>query len=207
MKHHNTEQNSEAWDSLRNGIPTASRAADLVSATGKLSDSLPRYAEELAMNMFAGKSLSTFGGTKSTDRGHEIEPVAAAWYAFERDAEPKECGFFTDTLERYGASPDRLVGENGLLEIKCQEAKGHLKTLLTYKKSKKPPTSYYSQTQMEMMVTEREWLDLVLFHPDLPSTIIRIEPDMEFQKKLKSQITACIQHRDSILNTLQELAA
>lgn len=207
MKHHRVDQNSELWDSLRCGMPTGSRASDLVTSQGKDSDSLLRYAEELAMNAYAGKSVSSFGGSKYTERGHEIEPHAAAWYAFERDAEPEICGFFTDELERYGASPDRTVGEDGLLEIKCQDAKGHLKTLLAYNKKPKPPAAYYSQAQMELMVTERKWLDMVLYHPDLPSTIIRIEPDIEFHKLLKLQITACIQHRENILKTLKEIAA
>lgn len=207
MKHHRVDQNTEAWDAMRCGMPTGSRASDLVTSGGELSKSLPRYAEELAMNLYAGKSVSSFGGTRATDRGHEMEPVAAAWYAFERSAAPEVCGFFTDDLERYGASPDRTVGDAGLLEIKCQEAPGHFKTLMAYRKTGKPPAAYYSQAQMELMTAEREWLDMVLFHPDLPSTIIRIEPDLEFHKKLKLQITACIKHRDTILNTLKEIAA
>lgn len=207
MKHWRVDQNTDAWLNLRIGIPTASRASDLVTSTGKLSESLPRYAEELAMNRYAGKSVSSFSGSYATERGHEIEPHAAAWYAFERDVEPDECGFFTDDLNRYGASPDRTVGDDGLIEIKCQDAKGHLKTLLAYHKTRKPPAAYYSQAQMELLVTERAWLDLTLYHPDLPSTIIRILPDPAFHASLKLQITACINHRDSILDTLKEIAA
>jgi hypothetical protein len=205
MKHHTIDQNTDEWHALRYGIPTASRASDLVSSGGILSKSLPRYAEELAMNLYAGKSLSSFAGNRSTERGHEIEPVAAKWYAFERDTDPQECGFFTDDLQRYGASPDRLIGEDGLLEIKCQESKGHLKSLLAYTKTQKPPSDYLSQIQMQLLATQRKWLDLVLYHPDLPSSIIRIEPDLDFHGKLKSQITACVLHRELVLKTLNEI--
>ena len=58
---------------------------------------------------------------------------------------------------------------------------------------------------MQLLTTQRKWLDLVLYHPDLPSTIIRVEPDLDFHDKLKSQITACILHRGLVLKTLNEI--
>lgn len=207
MKHHRVDQNSDVWLSLRAGIPTGSRASDLITSAGEPSKSIPRYAEELAMNRFAGKSITSFHGNKSTERGHELEQEAADWYAFETDSEPELCGFFTDDLKRYGASPDRTIGDKGLMEIKCQEAAGHLKTLLKYHRDGKTPASYYPQIQMELMTTEREWLDVVLYHPDLPSTIIRVLPDLKFHAALKLQITACIKHRDEVVKQLEKIAA
>lgn len=205
MKHHRVDQNSDIWMSLRIGMPTASRASDLVTSTGDPSKSMTRYAEELAMNRFAGKSISSFRGNNATARGHELEPQAADWYAFNEELDVEQCGFFTDDLERYGASPDRTVGDDGLLEIKCQESSGHLETLLKYSRDGKVPTQYYPQCQMELLASEKKWLDLFLYHPDLPCSIIRIMPDIEFQKKLMLQITACIIKRDEIVKQLEKL--
>ena len=206
MIHHELEQNSPEWIKLRLGKPTASRASDLVSPTGVLSKSIDRYAEELALEMILGRQ-SGFSGSAATDRGHKLEPMAEAWYTYETNNEISECGFFTDDLGRYGASPDLLSGSRGLVEIKNQEDKGHFKTLLEIKKTGKPPSVYYPQQQMEIMTAEKDWCDLALHHPDLESSIFRIEPCPIFQEKLQSQIALVIVKRDQIIELLQDKAA
>ena len=207
MNHYEDEQGTELWHLHRVGKPTASRGSDLITSTGSPSKSYTRYAEELAADMYAGQSLSSFEGNSATQRGNQLEPEALAYYSFERSVDVVTCGFFTDTLDRYGASPDGLVGDDGLIEIKNQQSGGHVKTAIAYHKTKKPPTSYIAQIAMQLLVTDRAWCDLVLYHPDLPKSIIRIERDVKFDEALKAQITACIQHRDDILKTLKEIAA
>ena len=113
-------------------------------------------------------------------------------------------GFVTDDLKRYGCSPDRLVGEDGLLEIKCQIAKEHIKSLEYYAKNGKPPTTYIAQIQGQMLVCEREWVDLMFYHPDLPHLIIRQYPDQNLVAALKQQLAAVEIERNIILKFLKE---
>lgn len=198
-------QGTQEWLQLRHGIPSASHAKELITSTGAASKSVKPYAEKLAADRFAGKPLDSFEGNASTMRGNELEPQARAWYEYTTGVDVEECGFFLDSTERYGASPDGLVSDNGLIEIKCQQSAGHVKTAIAYHKTKKPPSAYIQQIQMQMLVTDREWCDLVLYHPDLPCSIIRIEPIEELRKSLLEQIEVCLTHRDAILKTLQDM--
>ena len=205
MKRHEVDQGTDEWFKLRYGLPTASYASSLIQISGEPSKSMKGYAEKLAGDRFAGKPLDGFKGNSSTQRGNELEPEARTYYAYTKDIEVEECGFFTDSMERYGASPDGLVGSDGLLEIKCQEPAGHIKTALMYQRTGKTPSAYIQQIQMQMLVCERAWVDLVLYHPDLPCSIIRVYRDEKVISALKTQITACILYRDEVLSQLQNM--
>ncbi len=209
MKHHVVDQNSPEWDALRVGLPSASGASRLIKSKGERSDSLPKYAKELALSKFAGYNVSLFGGNEATERGHEIEPLAGIWYSMVKRVEIQECGFFTDDLIRYGASPDRLVGDDGLVEIKCHLESAFLDLILAYDETRKVPAKHYAQIQMQLLTTERQWCDLVIYHPqfEMLSTIIRVEADHLYQEKLKTYITACITKRDEIIKKLEKIAA
>jgi len=206
MKHHEHEQNTPEWMAARLGLPTASMASSLLTPA-KLapSESVTPYANQLAADLFAGFALDAWGGNDDTERGHELESVAADYYSFVRDIDVIKCGFFTDDKATFGASPDRLIGDTGLLEIKNQKAAGHVKTLLAYTKKKEIPKDYKIQPQMQMMATEREWVDIVLHHPDLPKSIIRIDRDDKICKLLEKQITVVNQIRDDALGVLLKL--
>lgn len=201
---HECEQNSEEWLALRSGKPTASCFSKLVTSTGAESKSMPEYALTLAGGLYAGKSLDAFEGNKWTDRGHELEDSARAKYEMIRDVDAVQVGFVTDDDIRYGCSPDSLIGDNGMLEIKCLKAENHIKALMYYKKNGKPPTNYVPQVQGQMYVCEREWCDLVFYHPDLPMLVIRNEPDVKLIKTLESQLDAVIRERDKIVKLLEE---
>lgn len=198
---HEHEQNSPEWLAARLGIPTASRAKDLVTSTGAPSKSVDRYAEELAIELYTGASASSFQGNTHTEFGHEMEPKARAWYAFERDVDPVSVGFVTDDLKRFGCSPDDLINNDGLAEYKNLPV-GHVKALLYWNKNNKPPTDYVSQCHMQMLVSDRAWCDLVYYSETLPRLICRIERDAKFDDALKHQITVCLQKRDDILSIL-----
>lgn len=206
MIHHEHPQNTPEWMAARLGLPTASMASSLVTPAKLVpSTSVKPYATKLAADLFAGFELDAWEGNDATERGHELESAAAAYYSFERDIDVIECGFFTDDKATFGASPDRLVGDKGLLEIKNQKAAGHVKTLLAYTSKKEIPKDYKLQPQMQMMTSEREWVDLVLYHPDLPKSIIRIERDDKICKLLSEQIVIVNQLRDDALGALLKL--
>jgi len=193
MKIHDCEQGTTEWFALRSGLPTASSASDW-------------YAETLAADLYAGQPVDAWQGSAYTERGHEIEPEARSWYEFERGIDVESVGFCTDDLERYGCSPDGLVGDDGLLEIKCAPKK-HTANLLYWKKNKKSPTDYLAQCHMQMLVTDRQWCDLLLYHQLLPKVVIRIERETVFDDVLTAAITDCILRRDDIVKSLQEIAA
>ena len=114
---HNLEQGTDEWLALRAGKPTASEFSKLITSTGDTSKSMKAYAEQLGGEMYAGQPLDTWEGNKYTDRGLEIEDEAVSWYEMMNGIDTEKVGFVTDDDSQYGCSPDRLVGDNGLLEM------------------------------------------------------------------------------------------
>lgn len=196
---HNVEQNSPEWDSLRAGKPTASCFKQLVTSKGEPSKQADSYASLLAAELYAGKPLSSFCGNAWTDRGHELEDDAALYYGFINDCEPEKVGFVTDDSESYGASPDRFIGGKGMIEIKCLKTENHVKIMEFYRKNKSVPADYIVQPQGQIMICERDWCDLIFFHPDLPAVIVRQMPNFTIIEALKRQITNVIGSRDEKL--------
>ena len=204
MKIFDCQQGGDDWSTLRCAMPTASNASKLITSTGEPSKQMKAYAETLAGNMFAGKDINGWEGNSYTERGHEIEENARSAYEFQNDVEVEQVGFIADDLEQYGCSPDGLVNDDGLLEIKCLP-RNHIKALLYYAKNKKPPTEYIPQCQMQLFVTGCDWVDLFYYHDNLPSLTIRIYPDKKLFAGLEVQLKAVIAERNIILNTLKEI--
>jgi hypothetical protein len=184
-------------------MPTASEFSRLVTSKGAASASLSGYAHELAGELFAGMRLDAFDGNTWTTRGQDLEEEAGRAYAFDRDVEITPCGFVTNDENTAGGSPDGLVGDDGLIEIKCLKAENHLGALTYYKKHNTAPSGYIQQTQGYLMLTGRKWIDLVFYHPNLPLHIIRQEPDAEFQAALRKGIKDVCQERDDVLATMR----
>ncbi len=201
---HDVKQNTDEWMIIRCGIPTASCASKLVTSTGGLSKSLPEYAKTLAGDKWAGKPLDTWEGNRHTERGHELEPLAADAYAFEYDCNPQVVGFVTDDLGRMGCSPDRFLGDDGILETKNLSAKKHIEALDYYDRHGKAQPTYIPQCKMLMLVTDKSYCDLQYHHPDLPHLVIRQLPDEAFFTTLTLQITAVLAERDRLLKMMEK---
>lgn len=201
------EQNSPEWFAARAGLPTASEFKKLVSGTGKVSTQIGDYARTLAGELYAGKPLDRWEGNQWTEQGHERESMAAGEYALIHDVELSEVGLCLHDSGDFGCSPDRLVGDSGILEIKSLSAPKHIAALQYIDKHGDIPPDYRSQVQGEMLVTDRKWCDLMFYHPDLPSEVYRVEPDTEFRDLLTEQIKAVIAERDAIHKFLNKEAA
>ncbi len=143
-------------------------------------------------------------GNGWTERGKELEAEAIAKYEFLTGETVERIGFCTTDDGRFGASPDGLVGDHGLVEIKVLKAENHAAAILYYRKHKKVPTEYVQQTQGQMMVTGRRWADSVFYNPVLPMLIIRQEPIFSVVAGLTSGIKALLAERDSIVAALRE---
>ena len=173
---HDCEQGSPEWLAARLGIPTASEFDKIISPTGKPSTQCDAYANRLLAEIMVGKPVESFEPTGWMDRGNVLEPEAVSFYELQTDREAVAVGFITDDLRTMGASPDRLIGDDGLLEIKCPAPHTHVQYLLDGAIDRK----YYPQVQGQLLVTGRAWADLVSYHPELPPVVIRIERDPPF---------------------------
>lgn len=180
---HNVLQGSPEWLALRAGIPTASGFDSIVTPGGQPSKSAERYLFGLLAERIMGhpriEAVSTW-----MQRGNEMEAEAVSFYELQRDLETVPVGFVTNDAGTVGASPDRLVGEDGLLEIKCPSEAVHVSYLL----KKSVDQAYYPQVMGQLWITERKWADILAFHPELPPALIRVERDEEFIKLLEEAV-------------------
>jgi hypothetical protein len=176
-------QGSLEWLQLRVGIPTASRMDSIITpATRKFSKAADAYAIELITERITGQPID-FDRTDWMGRGTGLEPEARKWYSFNQEVEVEEVTFCYTDDKSAGCSPDGLVGDDGILELKCPSAKVHIGHLL----GKTNPASV-TQVQGQLWVTDREWVDVVSYCPGLPPVLIRTVRDESFL----ADIDACM---------------
>ena len=162
------EQGSPEWHALRCGKATASRVADIMRKTKTgVSATRERYMGELIAERLTGVQAESF---KSADMqwGNDTEAQAREAYAFYHRAQLESVAFVDHpTIGMSGASPDRLVGIDGLLEIKCPATHTHIATLL----GAPVEPDYIKQMQWQMACTGRQWCDFVSFDPRMPEAL------------------------------------
>ena len=205
---HECEQGTDEWFKLRAGKPTSSEFSNLVTGLGKESKSLPKYAaklagEKLVMSTRGEKLDDGFDGNKYTERGHELEPESRADYAMTNQVKVQEVGFITDDLLQYGASTDGLVGDDGVVEFKNLTGTRMIELMMYVASNKKIPPEYIPQLQGELLVTEREWVDIVFYHPQIDPVVHRVHPDPDYQETLLTQINRVIVERDRIYKLIK----
>ena len=173
--YHKIDQRSREWFAARLGVPTASEAHKLVTPKGKLSTQAEGYMHALIAELMLGHPIES-PATAYMIRGTELEEAAMRAYEFTSGNETEDGGFVTTDDGHYGCSPDRLIGSVGLLELKCPAPHTHVRYLIEgcMDDEKRP------QVQMQLLVTGREWVDLVSYHPELPIVITRVERDEEY---------------------------
>lgn len=186
MKIYDVIQGTPEWTYLRAGIPTASNFDRIVTPKGKISTQAEKYMFELLAERMMQHPVAEFM-SRWMDRGSQTEAEAVAFYSFARDMETEKVGFITNDAGTIGASPDRLVGEAGLLEIKVPKEATHVSYMM---QSGSSYDEYKVQTQGQLWIAEREWNDLLSYHPELPEALIRITRDEPFIKILDSAVTA-----------------
>ena len=161
-------QGSPEWFAIRCGKVTASRVADVVAKTKSgPSTSRANYMAELIAERLTGQPAERFSNAAMA-WGTEKEPEARDAYCFYRGETVKEVGFiYHPTIEQSGCSPDGLVGDDGLIEIKSPNTATHLETLL----GQMVPRKYIDQIQFQMACTGRQWCDFVSYDPRLPENM------------------------------------
>ena len=197
------EQGSEEWLSLRLGKITASRVKDVLTKGRGTSQSktAESYMMELIAEILTGNSKPFFEND-AMRWGTETEPQARAMYAVNNDfVDVKEVAF-VEHNEQVGISPDGLIGDDGLLEVKCPNTTTQLKRALSDDYS----ADYKAQIQMQLWVTEREWCDFLSFDPRLDCDAgylqQRVYRDEEYIEEMKVKVYAFAEKMNELINIL-----
>jgi len=161
-------QGSPEWFEVRRGKVTASRVPDLVARTKSgWGASRVNYMAELIAERLTDTTATSFSNA-AMQWGTETEPQARAAYEFRHDCDVTEVGFVEHPrVAMSGASPDGLIGDAGLVEIKCPNTATHIDTLM----GQSVPSKYIIQMQWQMACTGREWCDFVSFDPRMPESM------------------------------------
>lgn len=201
----NIIQGSPEWFAIRLGKVTASRVADVVARTKSgPSTSRANYMAELIAERLTGETAPSFSNA-AMQWGAEKEPEARTAYEFRTDTEIETVGFVIhQKIADSGASPDGLIGADGMVEIKCPITATHIETLL----SKSVPGKYLTQMQWQMACTGRQWCDYVSFDPRMPEAmrlfVQRVERDDKVIATLENDICDFL---DEMAKKLAELIA
>lgn len=178
MKIHNIEQGTDEWFECRKGKMTASNA-HTISVAGK---GLETYIKTIVADMFASKKEEGYQ-SKAMERGSMLEAQARSIYKLINGVDIEQVGFIEHS-EYVGCSPDGLIGDDGGIEIKCINNKDYFQLLIG---EEKPDIGHIYQSQMCMMITNREWWDLVYYNPNFSKSMIinRLIKDDIIINKLK----------------------
>lgn len=185
------EQGTPEWHALRLGKVTASRIANIVRRTKDgVSASRNRYLGELVAERLSGQPTPSVD-TADIRWGREQEARAVELYAFLYDVDPEKVVFVDHPLiPMAGASPDRLVNADGLIEVKCPATHTHIDTL----RGARIDSDYVKQMQWQMACTGRAWCDFVSFDPRMPERmqmhVQRFQRDDVMISELERAVTA-----------------
>ena len=190
------EQRSDQWFAARIGKVTASKVADVIAKTQSgYAASRANYMAQLVCERLTGQREEFFI-SGAMQHGTDTEPLARAAYESFKDVLVDEVGFVPHpTIEMAGASPDGLVGDEGLIECKCPNTATHIDTLL----SQTVPSKYNTQMQFQMACTGRSWCDFVSFDNRLPEEL------QLFVKRVPRDDVFIKQTEDAIVKFLAEL--
>lgn len=194
------EQRSEEWYQARCGKVTASRVADVMATTKSgYSASRENYMYELLTERLTGQPYGSGFTSKAMEWGTEQEMFARGVYEMKTGYIVEEAGFIEHLhIPNFGASPDGLIEEEGLVEIKCPETKTHLQYLST----ERIPKKYQIQMQVQMCCTGRAWCDFVSYDPRLPDNLqiyISRYPAMKImQDEIRSEVKRFLRELDAL---------
>jgi len=193
------DQRSAEWLEARRGIPTASSADKIVTSRGEPSKQALGYLYALAAERIAGIREPSYMSA-AMEEGIAREEESRQVYAMLREVEVEEVGFCLSDCGRYGCSPDGLVDEDGLVELKNPSGKVAVEYLI----GNKLPTAYVQQIQWQLLVTGRKFCDFVSYYPGLPTLIVRVERDEPFLEKLEKELISFCNKLDEVCDQLKK---
>lgn len=197
------QQGTPEWFAQRLGKATASRIKDIVAKTKTgYSTSRDKYLTQLLLERLTGTVAESYSDAAMA-WGNDTEPFARAAYEAQKGVMVDQVAFINHpTIEMAGASPDGLVGDDGLVEIKCPMSHTHLESLLGGLDDQ-----YKVQVQWQMACTGRKWTDLCSFDPRFPAelqlVIKRFERDDAFIATLEEEVIKFLAELDDKLNKVK----
>jgi len=194
-------QGTDEWFSSKRGNIGASRISDVMA--GKETASRKNYMVSLLVERLTDKQEESYTNA-AMQWGTDNEPSARSTYEFLTGNKVEEVGFILHpTIERAGASPDGMINDDGLLEIKCPNTSTHIE----YLDKAVVPTLYKNQMTFQMMCTGRKWCDFVSFDPRLPvqlqTFIIRYDFDNELANKIENGVKDFLKELSELENRMR----
>jgi putative phage-type endonuclease len=180
-------QRSPEWFAARCGVVTASNASKVLAKikTGEAAERR-NYRAQLVVERLTRIPTNNAFTSAAMERGTMLEPMARAAYESKTGTLVVESGFWIDG--QIGASPDGLIGDDGIMEIKCPLLSTHISYLL---KGVVPP-EYVAQVQMQLWVTGRKWCEFVSYGPEFPenlrSLVVRVFRDEKYITNLSEEV-------------------
>jgi putative phage-type endonuclease len=196
-------QGTDEWLLERCGRVTASRIADLMATTRSgFAASRDNYKAQIIAERLTGCVAPSFTNS-AMQHGTETEPEARRAYEFYVDRDVQQVGFVAHPqIEMAGASPDGLVGDDGLLELKCPNTATHIETLLTGR----IPDKYHKQMQFQLACTGREWCDFASYDNRMPERmrlfVKRVSRDAQDIGEIETAVRAFLLEIDETLARL-----
>jgi putative phage-type endonuclease len=194
-----SEQRTEQWYTDRLGHATGSRASDILA--GKDTMARRGYLTQIVTERLTGRQQDGYINA-DMQRGIDIEPVARAAYQASREL-VDEVGFVKHpTIQWFGASPDGLVGDDGLIELKCPRSTTHL----DYWQSGKPPAKYVPQMLAQLSCTRRKWVDFVSFDDRFPEHlqlyVARFQPTQEIIEQFEQKVIEFLKEAETLMEKM-----
>jgi putative phage-type endonuclease len=200
------EQRTEAWFLQRLGKATGSQISNIIAKTKTgYSASRENYQAQLVVERLTNKPTEGFTNA-AMQWGTETEPLARAAYEMARNVMVEEVGFVDHpVIYMSGASPDGLVGDDGLIEIKCPNTATHIDTILT----QSVPSKYIPQIQWQLSCTNRKWCDFVSFDPRMPENlqlyIHRVDYNHDYVEMLIKEVNVFLDEVEKKVNILRNI--
>jgi len=186
--HYDIEQGTPEWHELRRGVLTSTAIKTLITPTGKLADNDKTRAHvyEVAAQRITGRTEDSYLSFDMM-RGHMEEILSRDLYAHHY-APVTECGFITNDSLGFtvGYSPDGLVGEDGIIEIKSAKAKIQVQRIA----DGVMPTEHYAQVQTGLLVTGRQWCDFISYSNGMKMMVVRVNADPDYHALIEQAAKA-----------------
>lgn len=200
------EQRSPEWIKARCGCVTGSRVCDVMAKLKrKEGESAARYGYkmELAAETLTGRAMDHYC-SPDMERGTELEPMARSEYEIQRGILCDQVGFVLhDGIDRFGSSPDGLIGDDGLIEIKAPRIMTHLEYIM----QGVPPEEYLWQMMAAMSCTGRQWCDFVSYCPDLPEDlqlfVKRVPRDDKLISAMELEVVQFLKEVDELVSKIK----
>ncbi len=201
----NVEQRSDEWFKIRCGKVTASRVSDVIAKTKSgWGASRANYMAQLIAERLTGEVADSYSNS-AMQWGTDHEDEARTAYEFYQNAKVQKIGFVQHNDLESGASPDGLVEDDGLTEIKCPNTATHIQTLL----DQKIPRKYETQMLWQLECTGRKWCDFVSYDPRMPEDlklfVKRFERDDERLDEIRAMVADFISELEDKLTALEKL--